>query len=84
LASEASGDRVRSPHWRAALAEAVALMGDVDNARLLVEEAIIQVERPGREERVHYAEILRLKGWMLLLDIMEQPPLTLRITPLPQ
>jgi hypothetical protein len=62
----------------------VALMGDVDNARLLVEEAIIQVERPGREERVHYAEILRLKGWMLLLDIMEQPPLTLRITPLPQ
>ena len=26
-----------------------------------------QVERPGWEERLHYAEILRLKGWMLSL-----------------
>jgi predicted ATPase len=25
------------------------------------------VERPGWEERLHYAEILRLKGWMLSL-----------------
>jgi hypothetical protein len=28
---------------------------------------IAQIERPGWEERLHYAEILRLKGWMLSL-----------------
>ena len=33
----------------------------------VIEESIEQVKRPGWEERVHYAEILRLKGWMLTL-----------------
>nr|MDQ2999535.1 transcriptional regulator [Chloroflexota bacterium] len=33
----------------------------------LIDEQIAQVERPGWEERLHYAEILRLKGWMLAL-----------------
>jgi hypothetical protein len=33
----------------------------------LIDEKIAQVKRPGWEERVHYAEILRLKGWMLTL-----------------
>ena len=28
----------------------------------LIDEQIAQVERPGLEERLHYAEILRLKG----------------------
>ena len=42
-------------------------LGDLDNALHLIEEPIEQVERPGWEERVHYAEILRLKGWMLTL-----------------
>ena len=41
--------------------------GDVDDALRLVDEQIAQVERPGWEERLHYAEILRLKGWMLSL-----------------
>jgi predicted ATPase len=32
----------------------------------LLEECFTQIRRPGWEERVHLAEILRLKGWMLM------------------
>jgi hypothetical protein len=64
---EASGGKVRSPTTRAFLAEAMALTGDLDNALHLIDQQIAQIERPGWEERVHYAEILRLKGWMLSL-----------------
>jgi tetratricopeptide (TPR) repeat protein len=63
--SEAAGSR--NPTWRAFLAEATALTGDLDNALHLIDEQIAQIERPGWEERQHYAEILRLKGWMLSL-----------------
>ncbi len=35
---------------------------DLDNAVQLIDEQIAQVERPGWDERVHYSEILRLKG----------------------
>ena len=45
----------------------MALTGDLDNALDLLDEQIAQVERPGWEERAHYAEILRLKGWILSL-----------------
>jgi len=45
----------------------MALLGDVDDALRLVDDQIAQVERPGWGERLHYAEILRLKGWMLSL-----------------
>jgi tetratricopeptide (TPR) repeat protein len=64
---EASGGKVRMPIIKAFLAEAVALTGDLDNALQLIDEQIIQIERPGWEERQCYAEILRLKGWMLSL-----------------
>jgi hypothetical protein len=63
----ASGGQARVPTWKASLAEAMALTGDLDNALHLLAEAIVQIERPGWEERLHYAEILRLKGWMLSL-----------------
>jgi predicted ATPase len=63
----ASGGRVRNPSWNALLAEGMALTGDLDNGLHLIDEIIVQVERPGWEERAHYAEILRLKGWMLSL-----------------
>jgi hypothetical protein len=33
-----------------------------------IDEQIAQIERPGWEERLHYAEILRLNGWMLSLE----------------
>jgi hypothetical protein len=44
------------------------LTGDLDNALNLLDEQIVQIEkRPGRGERFSYAEILRLKGWVLSL-----------------
>ena len=64
---EASGGKVRSPTWNAFLAEAMALIGDLDNSLHLLDAAIVQIERPGWEERIYYAETLRLKGWMLSL-----------------
>ena len=64
---EASGGKVFMPTLNAFLAEGMTLAGDLDNALHLIDETITQVERPGWEERLHYAEILRLKGWMLSL-----------------
>jgi tetratricopeptide (TPR) repeat protein len=64
---EATGGKTRSPTWKAFLAEAMALTGDLDDALQLLDEQIAQIERPGWEERLHYAEILRLKGWVLSL-----------------
>jgi tetratricopeptide (TPR) repeat protein len=62
-----SGGKARGPTWQAFLAEAMAVTGDVDSALDLIDEQIVQIERPGWEERIAYAEILRLKGWMLSL-----------------
>jgi predicted ATPase len=64
---EASGGKARGPTYNAPLAEGMALIGDLSSALLLLDEQITQIERPGWEERVHYAEILRLKGWILSL-----------------
>jgi len=64
---DASGGRSHSVYLRAVLAEGMALLGDVDRALELIAAQIAQIERPGWGERVYYAEILRLKGWMLLL-----------------
>ena len=64
---EVNGGKVRSPTLNAFLAEGMALTGDIDNAMHLIGEIITQVERPGWEERLCYAEILRLNGWMLSL-----------------
>jgi predicted ATPase len=62
-----AGGKLHGPYTKAVLAEGMALTGEVDNALQLIDEQIEQVERPGWKERVHYAEILRLKGWMLTL-----------------
>jgi tetratricopeptide (TPR) repeat protein len=64
---EASGGKVGRPYGSSGVAEAMAMLGDIDDALELIDESIDQIERPGWEERVHYAEILRLKGWMLTL-----------------
>ena len=62
-----TGGRCAIPTWNAILAEGMALIDELDNALDLLDEAIIQIERPGWEERLSYAEVLRLKGWMLSL-----------------
>jgi tetratricopeptide (TPR) repeat protein len=64
---EASGGGVKNPTWKAFLVEAMALTGYIDNAIHLIDAIIAQIERPEWDERLHYAEILRLKGWMLSL-----------------
>ena len=64
---EASGGKVRSPTTNMLLAEAMALTDDLDNALLLIDEIVAQIERPGWEERLPYAETLRLRGWILSL-----------------
>ena len=64
---DATGGKIWSPYANSILAEGMALTGDLDNALQLIDEQIEQVERRGWEERIHYAEILRVKGWMLSL-----------------
>jgi class 3 adenylate cyclase/predicted ATPase len=60
------GGHTRIPYMKSALAEAIALQGDLDHGLRLVNECLEQIERPGWQERWHLAEILRLKGWMLM------------------
>jgi hypothetical protein len=43
----------------------MAQLGDLEAPLELIDEALAQIERPGWEERCHYAEILRVKGRML-------------------
>ncbi len=38
-----------------------------DETLQLIDEIIAQIERPGWEERLYYAEVLRLKGWTVSL-----------------
>ena len=64
---DASGGSSHGVYLRAVLAEGIALLGDLDRALALIDAQIAQIERPGWGERVYYAEILRLRGWMLLL-----------------
>ena len=60
------GGHSRVPYLKSALAEALALQGDLDAALDLIDECLEQIERPGWQERSHLAEVLRLKGWMLM------------------
>jgi tetratricopeptide (TPR) repeat protein len=60
------GGRSRVPYLKSALAEALALEGDLDAALELIDECLEQIERPGWQERSHLAEVLRLKAWMLM------------------
>jgi predicted ATPase len=64
---EQSGGRVNRPYYKTVLAEGMAQLGDLPGALALLDEAITQVERPGWEERWYYAEVLRIKGWLLAL-----------------
>jgi len=62
------GGRVRVPFVKAALAEAVALDGDLPGALALIDECAAQIAEPWSEERLWLAEVLRLEGWMLALQ----------------
>jgi class 3 adenylate cyclase len=61
------GGHNRIPYLKSSLAQALALQGDLEAGLHLIDECLQQIERPGWQERVHLAEVLRLKGWMLSL-----------------
>ena len=63
----ANGCRVSNPSYECQIAEATARLGNLDAALAIIDAALAQVEHPGWEERVHCAEILRVKGWILSL-----------------
>ena len=60
-----TGHRIWIWYLRALRAEALALAGDLEGAWTLIEESVARIE--AGEERSHYAEVLRLKGWILIL-----------------
>jgi len=67
-----TGGHVRIPLLKSALAEAVALEGDPGAALELIDECLEQIERPSGQERLWLAEVLRLKGWILMRQGRDQ------------
>lgn len=66
---EASGGYGGSnPYFKGLIAQGLALDGNVGQAMQIIEDQIAQIERPEWLEQCHYAEILRLKGWLLSLE----------------
>ena len=63
---EATGHRIWIRYLRGLQGEGLALTGDLDGARALIDASLLATENG--EERVHYAELLRLKGWVLMLQ----------------
>jgi len=60
------GGHLNLPYLKSALAEALALTGDLDGGQQLLDECLEQIARPGWHERVWLPETLRLKGWALM------------------
>lgn len=46
--------------------KALSRQGNIEAGLCLLDECLGQIERPGWHERVWLAEILRLKGWVLM------------------
>lgn len=73
-----AGGGVRIPYLKSALAEALARQGNLPAALQLIDECLEQIERPAFQERIWLAEVLRLKGWILMgqgRDAEAEPPL---------
>lgn len=61
----ATGHRVWIPYLRTHQAQGLALSGHASAALAMLDDSIEQIE--AGEERAHYAEVLRLRGWLLML-----------------
>jgi class 3 adenylate cyclase/tetratricopeptide (TPR) repeat protein len=61
-----AGGNVRVPFLKSALADAEAAEGNTDAALRLIEECLEQIERPSGQERLWLAEVLRIKGRILI------------------
>jgi class 3 adenylate cyclase/tetratricopeptide (TPR) repeat protein len=74
---ESTGHRIWISYLRALHAEALANAGEVEAAMGIIDNSIARIENS--EERAHYAEVLRLKGWMhLQLDELDAAERLLR------
>jgi hypothetical protein len=62
---EATGHRIWIRYLRGLQGEGLGLAGDLEGASALIEECVLATENG--EERVHHAELLRLKGWVLMM-----------------
>ena len=60
------GGGVRIPYLKSVLAQALAQAGDLAEAMRLIDECIEQIERPAYQERIWLAEVLRIKGWLMM------------------
>jgi len=56
----------RLPYLQAALAEALFMQGEHGLALETVDKALAQIEDPTCQERCHLAEVLRVRGWILM------------------
>ena len=63
---QASGGNLNLPYLKGALAEARSRQGEFETGLRLLDECLDQIERPGWHEQVWLAEVLRLKGWVLM------------------
>ncbi len=61
----ATGHRIWISYLRALQAEGLALSGNPDRGLALINDSVAHME--AGEERSHYAEVLRLKGWLMSL-----------------
>ena len=63
----ATGHGVWISYLRALRGEALAHLGAFDAARQVIDEGLAHIEKG--EERCHYAEVLRLRGWVAELQL---------------
>lgn len=61
-----TGHRIWLAYLRALRGEALALLGETEAAGRVMDESIASIERG--EERCHFAEVLRLRGWLAGLE----------------
>jgi class 3 adenylate cyclase/tetratricopeptide (TPR) repeat protein len=59
-----TGHRIWIWYLRAKLAEAMAKDGDISGALDVIGESVVRIE--SGEDRVHFAEVLRLQAWILM------------------
>jgi len=60
----ATGHRIWIWYLQALEAEGLALTGDLERAQALMDESVERIRMS--EERSHFAEVLRLRGWLLI------------------
>ncbi len=60
----ATGHRIWIAYLRALQAETMALTGELEAAAARLDESLARIA--AGEEKAHYAEVLRLKGWVLM------------------